>query len=121
MSSELLVEALDRMTRVPGLSGCALVEIEAGMVWHTAGEMPDVQRIAEAASDYWRLYLRLEPQFGSLGGLRGSLMWHAQGQLVLLPCGHGVLLVGLAMQEGSVDWPRCFEQARELAQLVDRL
>ncbi|RYE59799.1 MAG: hypothetical protein EOP20_04210 [Hyphomicrobiales bacterium] len=121
MSSEQLVDALDRMTRVPGLTGCALVEIEAGMVWDTAGQMPDVQRIAEAASDYWRLYLRLAPQFGDLGRLHGSLMWHAQGQLVLLPCGKGVLLVGLAMHDGSVDWPACFEQARELARLVDRL
>lgn len=121
MNSGPLREALERITQVPGLSGCALVEIEAGMVWHTAGEMPDVQNIAEAASDYWRLYLRLEPQFGSLGGLRGSLMWHAKGQLVLLPCGQGVLLVGLAMQDGPVDWPACFEQASELADLVDNL
>lgn len=121
MIAELLSQALARLAAIEGMNGCALVEIEAGMVWRTAGEIPGAQDIAEAASDYWRLYLRLEPQFKSLGGLRGSLMWHEHGQLVLLPCGQGVLLVGLAMQSGSVNWAECFRQAQELATLVNQL
>lgn len=121
LKTEALASALSRMLTIAGITGCALVEIEAGMVWRSTGDIPDVQTIAEAASDYWRLYLRLEHQFDRLGGLRGSLMWHAQGQLVLLPCGKGVLLVGLAMQGGPVDWAACFDQAQQLAVLVEQL
>lgn len=118
--ADRLADELARMATISGITGCALVEIEAGMVWCTGGRVPDVQNIAEAASDYWRLYLRSARHFASLGNLRGSLMWHEQGQLVLLPCGDGVLLVALAQGNGSVDWPTCFARTQELAHLVNR-
>ena len=118
---EALAAELGQMAAIPGISGCALVEADAGMVWHTAGHVPDVQNIAEAASDYWRLYLRLERNFDSLGGLRGSLMWHAQGQLVLLPCGKGLLFMALVEGNGSVDWQACFARTQVLADLVDQM
>ena len=55
MKEKRLREAVESMAAMPGLEGCALVEIEAGMVWHHAGHIDGVQTFAEAASDYWRL------------------------------------------------------------------
>ena len=67
MKQKALRDALQSMAAMPGLEGCALVEIEAGMVWHHAGQIEGVQTFAEAASDYWRLYNRLADQFKDLG------------------------------------------------------
>lgn len=39
-------EAVESMAAMPGLEGCALVEIEAGMVWHHAGHIDGVQTFA---------------------------------------------------------------------------
>ena len=66
MTQKALRDALESMAAMPGLEGCALVEIEAGMVWHHAGQIEGVQTFAEAASDYWRLYNRLSHQFKDL-------------------------------------------------------
>ena len=122
MKQRALRDKLDTMARLPGVNGCALVEIDAGMVWHHAGQIEGVQTFAEAASDYWRLYGRLAGQFQGLGDLRTSIMMHANGRLTLLPCGKGMLLVALTSnQKSSIDWAEWQTQARELAQLVDQL
>ena len=39
MKEKRLQEAVEAMAAMPGLEGCALVEIEAGMVWNHAGQM----------------------------------------------------------------------------------
>ncbi|MDO5288222.1 MAG: hypothetical protein Q4F13_01115 [Pseudomonadota bacterium] len=106
---------------MPGLQGCALVEIEAGMVWHHAGYIEGVQTFAEAASDYWRLYQRLAHQFQDLGDLKASVMMHAHGRITLLPCGSGMLLVTLTRQKSEIDWTLWQEKTRALARLVDAL
>ena len=85
MKQKALRDALQSMAAMPGLEGCALVEIEAGMVWHHAGQIEGVQTFAEAASDYWRLYNRLADQFKDLGDLKASVMMHAQGSSVMRP------------------------------------
>ena len=121
MTQKRLREAVDAMAAMPGLEGCALVEIEAGMVWHHAGQIDGVQTFAEAASDYWRLYHRLSDQFRYLGDLRASVMMHAHGRITLLPCGTGMLLVTLTRQKSEIDWTLWQEKTRELAQLVNQL
>lgn len=121
MKEKQLRDALESMASTPGLEGCALVEIEAGMVWHHAGHIQGVQTFAEAASDYWRLYTRLADQFKDLGGLRASVMMHTHGRITLLPCGTGMLLVTLTRQQSGVDWSAWQEKTKELAQLVDQL
>ena len=70
MTQQALRDALEAMAALPGVDGCALVEVDAGMVWHHAGQIEGVQTFAEAASDYWRLYGRLAGQFEDLGELR---------------------------------------------------
>lgn len=121
MKQQRLREALEAMATMPGVEGCALVEIDAGMVWHHAGQIEGVQFMAEAASDYWRLYRRLASQFEDLGALQASLLVHTNGRITLLPCGNGMLLVALTRPHAATDWSAWQTQARALAQLVDRL
>ena len=121
MKQQRLREALDAMARTPGVDGCALVEIDAGMVWHHAGFTDDIRTFAEAASDYWRLYTRLAPQFDQLGDLRASIMVHTQGRLTLLPCGKGMLLLALTRHRSDLDWKQWQRATRELALLVEAL
>ena len=121
MKQQALRNKLDAMAQLPGVNGCALVEIDAGMVWHHAGQIEGVQTFAEAASDYWRLYGRLAGQFEDLGELRASVMMHARGRITLLPCGSGMLLVALTRAKSRLDWTLWQDKARQLAQLVNRL
>lgn len=121
MKSKQLRDALNTMADMPGLEGCALVEVAAGMVWHHAGQIDGVQTLAEAASDYWRLYNRLADQFKDLGDLKASVMMHAQGRLTLLPCGKGMILVTLTRQKSEIDWALWQTKTKELAQLVNAL
>ena len=121
MKEKRLQEAVEAMAAMPGLEGCALVEIEAGMVWNHAGQIDGVQTFAEAASDYWRLYTRLSDQFKDLGDLRASVMMHARGRITLLPCGKGMLLVTLTRQKSEIDRTVWQEKTKELARLVDEL
>ncbi|MET4578971.1 roadblock/LC7 domain-containing protein [Ottowia thiooxydans] len=121
MSGQILREALEAMVEMPGVEGCALVEIEAGMVWHHAGHIEGIQTFAEAASDYWRLYQRLSRQFQDLGDLRASVMMHAYGRITLLPCGEGVLLVTLTRDKSGTDWTQVQLKAKDLAAIVDSL
>lgn len=120
MKAQALRDLLAAMAATPGVSGCALVEIDAGMVWHACGRMDDAPALAEAASDYWRLYQRLNSHFAALGDLRASVMVHAHGRLTLLPCGKGMLLVAVSDQQQPVDWRQWQHRARDLAQLVDQ-
>lgn len=121
MKQKRLRDTVDAMATMAGVEGCALVEIEAGMVWHHAGRIDGVQTMAEAASDYWRLYKRLAGQFNDLGQLQASLLVHSNGRLTLLPCGQGMLLVALTRQNAGTDWAAWQARTRELAQLVDTL
>ena len=119
--NSLLVSHLTEMAQLPGVMGCALVEIEAGMVWHHAGHIEGVQTFAEAASDYWRLYRRLHTNFEQVGKLRACVMMHDAGRITLLPCGTGMLLVTLTRQKSEIDWALWQEKTRELALLVNEL
>jgi len=121
MKAQTLRHELDAMAALPGVEGCALVEIEAGMVWHTAGHRGDMQTLSEAASDYWRLYTRLDRHFTELGDMRASAFMHAKGSITLLPCGKGMLLVALTDGKSTVDWSQWQRKAKDLAKLVNHL
>lgn len=118
MSTEGLHAALEQMDRLPGLQGCALVEIDTGMVWHAAGDSEDVQKIAEASSDYWRLYQRQRAHFEHLGELQAQVMMHREVRITMLPCGQGMLLIALSREHDRVNWAELQSQAQGLRQLV---
>lgn len=121
MKTQQLHAMLEAMAATPGVDGCALVEIDAGMVWHACGAIGDEPALAEAASDYWRLYRRLNGHFSSLGELRATVMVHAQGRLTLLPCGAGRLLVAVSSQQNpQVDWRAWQLRVIDLARQLDQ-
>ena len=121
MNAQDIRNEIEQMGQMPGLDGCALVEIEAGMVWHAAGHIDDVQFVAEAASDYWRLYRRLNQHFAKLGELRACVMMHQRGRITLLPCGTGMLLVTVTRQSHDVDWDEWQRRTHKLAGMVNEL
>lgn len=121
MNAQRLRHGLEQVAIMPGLQGCALVEIDAGMVWHTAGHIEDVQKVAEASSDYWRLYQRQKVHFEHLGELRAQVMMHQDVRITMLPCGPGMLLIALSREQDRVDWATLQTRALALRQLVAAL
>lgn len=118
MNAEGLQKALEQMARLPGLQGCALVEVDTGMVWHAAGGIEDLHKTAEVSSDYWRLYQRQRSHFAALGELQAQVMMHREVRITLLPCGQGMLLIALSREQDRVDWAALQSQAQGLKQLV---
>ena len=121
MKAQRLRGELEQFALMPGLQGCALVEIDTGMVWHAAGSIADVQKIAEASSDYWRLYQRQRIHFEHLGDLRAQVMMHREVRITMLPCGPGMLLIALSREQEPVDWARLQNKTLALKQMVAEL
>ena len=121
MKEQSLRDDLNRMAALPGMQGCALVEVSAGMVWYAAGQSLEMQNIAEAASDYWRLYQRLNGHFTQLGHMKAAVFMHVHGRITLMPCGKDMLLVALTHEKTAVDWSEWQNKTKQLAQLVDQL
>lgn len=121
MNAKRLRDGLEQVALMPGLQGCALAEIDTGMVWHTAGHIADGQKIAEASSDYWRLYQRQKVHFEHLGELRAQVMMHHEVRITMLPCGPGMLLIALSREQDRVDWAQLQSKTQALKQLVAAL
>jgi predicted regulator of Ras-like GTPase activity (Roadblock/LC7/MglB family) len=103
---QALEAELDSLAQLPGMRGCAVIDTDAGMAWHTAGDAQLLQPIAEAASDYWRLFLRRRGDFEGLGEIRALVVMHAKGRITLAGCGEQLLLVCLSHEPDRVDWNR---------------
>ena len=120
MRQRLIACALKRVAEVPGIQACALVDGASSLVWETSGGADGMARAWEAAVDYWRLYLRLQPQFGVLGEMRVAMMHHVDGVLGVLPCrGESKLVVVCLAAHHGVDWTACQRRVRQLAKHVD--
>lgn len=91
------------MARLAGVLGASLVDLDAGLPWCSEGPA-DIVRMAEAATDYWRLTLRHGPTFEELGGLRVQVLIHARGRITSVACPPGLLLVTISAEPDSVDW-----------------
>jgi|JI6StandDraft_1071083.scaffolds.fasta_scaffold487025_1 predicted regulator of Ras-like GTPase activity (Roadblock/LC7/MglB family) len=104
MKDDQLRAELESIARKPGLQGCALVDTETGMIWSATGAHADIQKIAEAASDYWRLYLRHRRHIDSLGDLHAQILIHTAGRITITSCGNSALLVTLSGAKDTVDW-----------------
>ena len=88
-----------------GISGCALVEADTGMVWHHAGELNDMERVGEAAVEFWRTQRRISKQLEVVGELKFANFKYANKTIALVPCdeSRGLILVCLANSQG-VNW-----------------
>ena len=111
-----LCEHLESMASMPGLQGCALVELETGLVLQSAGAVMPVA--AEAARDYWRLHERHSRCFDHLGAMQAQVMVHAQQRLTLVTVGQGLLLLTFSDTAARVDWAFWQTQLSQLRGLV---
>ena len=118
MNEQVLRDALSTMARVSGLDGCALVEVDTGMVWAASGQQSQLQHIAEVSSDYWRLYQRQRHHFTDLGPLRAQVIMHATGRITMLPCTDGMLLIAISRESESVNWTVWQERVHAIKRLL---
>lgn len=101
-----LLAQLQILADFPGIDGCALVETATGMVWHVAGSFPGVERISEAAIEFWRIQHRLSEHLTALGAIQSVAYSFSNRVVALFPCCDepGLVLVAIAAK-GPVAWP----------------
>ena len=100
-----VVAHLQELAQFPGIDGCALVETATGMVWHVAGNYPELERIGEAAIEFWRIQNRLSAHLTTLGTLKSAAYSFSNRVVALFPCSDqaGLVLVCVAAK-GDVGW-----------------
>jgi predicted regulator of Ras-like GTPase activity (Roadblock/LC7/MglB family) len=121
MKAQRLRDALDEMAAMPSTLGCALVELDGGMVWHTSGSMPDMEELASATSDYWRLNRRGQKSFSTVGELRLAILVHKRSQILVSECGMNMLLVVVTELMGAINWDQWKTDHARLTYLVDQI
>ena len=96
---------LQALADFPGIDGCALVESATGMAWHVAGNYPELERIGEAAIEFWRVQNRLAAHLMTLGTLKSAAYSFSNRVVALFPCSDqaGLVLVCVAAK-GDVGW-----------------
>lgn len=101
-----VVAHLQALADFPGIDGCALVETATGMAWHVAGDYPELERIGEAAIEFWRVQDRLTAHLTTLGTLKSAAYSFSNRVVALFPCSDkaGLVLVCVAAK-GDVAWP----------------
>jgi len=107
------------MALTPGVKACALVDSATGMVYLSAGSHPQIDAIAEAASDYWRLHQRSGVPFAGLGPLQAISMIHQDGVLSLMPCGEGIVMATLSGRM-ALDMGAWFQKVGKLGRLISQ-
>jgi hypothetical protein len=105
-----------------GLKGCALVDVDSGMVWFSAGQLEGIDKLGEAGVEYWRVHLRLKNSFEQLGDLNSAMFAFREGILALFPCSDhpSLVLVALAPVAG-MNWLTWGTHVRELKRLIAQL
>lgn len=117
MKETVLQQELSALVALNGVSACALVDSNSGLVWHAVGSQPEGEPLWEAAIDYWRLHSRSNAHFAVLGELGAVLLYHRKGVLAIIPCTAKVelLVVCIASHKG-VDWVAWQRNIRAMAE-----
>lgn len=117
MKKKLVAQELQAMAATPGVVACALVDVTTGMVYLCAGDAPNMEGVAEAASDYWRLYQRNGNNFAALGPLQAVSTIHRDGVVSLMPCSEGIVLATISRRM-QLDMSAWFRKVTHLATLI---
>ena len=96
VKTDLISAELRHLAATPGVSVCALVDSQTGMVWLSEGEQAGLESLVEAARDYWRVHQRHGNAFGPLGPVLGLSVLHESSLVNVAPCGVELLLVTVA-------------------------
>lgn len=110
---------LQALADFPGIDGCALVESATGMAWHVAGNYPELERIGEAAIEFWRVQNRLSTHLMTLGTLKSAAYSFSNRVVALFPCSDqaGLVLVCVAAK-GDVGWQAWSVKVQALRQVL---
>ena len=96
---------VEELAAFEDIDGCALVETSTGMVWHFAGQLPEMERIAEAAVEFWRIQQRLSSHLVALGELRSVACSFSNRVVALFPCCEEPSLVLVCVAaKGRIAW-----------------
>lgn len=119
MNAKYIRAKIDSMAKTPGVKGCAVVEIAAGMVWHAAGALDNFVAMAEAASDYWRLHLRMKPLFEGFGALDSCTLTHESDSVMLTDCGADMVFVTVCDTQELLNLPEWRNRIRQLRLILE--
>jgi hypothetical protein len=103
-----MIEALvQQLPDFSGMQGCALVDADAGMTWHHAGTLADIEQIGEAAVEFRRVQRRLPVYLQNFGPLRSSAHSFYQRVIAIFPCSQEpeLVLVRMVVKQ-TMDWAR---------------
>jgi hypothetical protein len=107
MDADAVAGDLRHLAGIESVQGCALVELESGMVWLSSGTIPGLEHIAENAVEFWRLYLRLARPLDQLGSLRMTTLLFEQSFLTLTAfSAFSPPLLLVCVSQRNVDWAR---------------
>ena len=96
---------MQQLAAHPGIEGCVLVEAGTGMLWHHSGACPDIERIGEAAIEFWRVEKRLSAQLQTLGQLRSVAYSFSNRVVAMFPCSEALDLVLVCVAtKGPMSW-----------------
>lgn len=98
--------SIDEIAAGDGVLGCAVVEIEAGMVWLSAGQSPQLSLYCEAVSDYWRLSERLNKHLPETEQLRNLSLNHGHLKIASWRLNSGLIFVLLLAHGQALQWER---------------
>ena len=102
-----VIARLQTLAAFPAIDGCALVEVSTGMAWHIAGNYPQLERVGEAAIEFWRVHARLSEHLSKLGPLRSAAYSFDNRVVALFPCADDPALVLVCVAaKGPVAWAR---------------
>ena len=114
-----VIAHLQALADFPGIDGCVLVESATGMAWHVAGNYPELERIGEAAIEFWRVQNRLSTHLMTLGTLKSAAYSFSNRVVALFPCSDqaGLVLVCVAAK-GDVGWQAWSVKVQALRQVL---
>ena len=112
---------LATLSQQPGLLGCALVDSSTGLSWLQTGCVVGDSLIAEAACEYWRLYLRHRDYFADMGDIRAQVIIHSAKRITIMGCGLEMILIAITDERTAVDWASWQAQVRQIKHMVERL
>ena len=99
---------LEELCESPGIEACVLSDVESGMAIHHCGDWPEIERIGEAAVEFWRVQQRLNGYFTSLGSLNAMAYFFKKHLVSLFPCETDPPVVLICVsRKNNVDWQLC--------------
>lgn len=112
-------ELVRQLALFPGMDGCALVEADTGMAWHYAGNWPDIERIGEAAVEFWRIQDRLQSHLAALGALHSAAYSFSNRVVALFPCSDTPRLILVCVAaKGNIQWHEWGKHALDLRNVL---